>query len=334
MNSPVPIRRIAITGSSGLCGRALVRAIRERFPEVRILGLDIASPQSDPPDEFVRASVVDADLSGILSRFAADTAVHLAYMVEPCRDLRLMREVNITGTERILAAVVETGVRSVLVSSSATVFGPWPEHAVPCTEEAPLRPLPRFTYAFHKGEVEAMLTTFAAARPEIAVAWTRPAIVCGRGEKNFLSDIFLTVPFMVLPGGRDTPLQFVHADDLADATLAILAAGGRGPFNVAPPDSLTQRDLAAMMGIRAMRMPTWLVAAAARIWWTLRLPWVQTPPGLTAYLANPWLIDSSRLVSECDFSFRYSCREAFATLLPPHDTLSQDPLRSAKHPLP
>jgi nucleoside-diphosphate-sugar epimerase len=334
MPSPLPIRRIAITGSSGLCGRALVRAIRGRFPEAKTLGFDLNPPSSDPPDEFVQGSIVDADLNSILRRFAADTVVHLAYMVEPSRDRARMREVNITGTERILAAVVAAGVPRVVVSSSATVYGPWPEHAVPCTEEVPLRPPPRFTYAAHKGEVEAMLTTFAAARPEIAVAWTRPAIVCGRGEKNFLSDIFLTVPFMVLPGGRDTPLQFVHADDLADAMLAILAAVGRGPFNVSPSDALTQRDLAAMMGIAAVPMPTWLVSAAAGIWWTLRLPWVQTPPGLTDYLSHPWLIDSSRLVSDCDFSFRYSCREAFATLMPPHDTLSQDPLRSAKHPLP
>jgi UDP-glucose 4-epimerase len=176
--------------------------------------------------------------------------------------------------------------------------------------------VPSFTYAAHKGEVEAMLAEFSAGHPEIAVAWTRPGIVCGRGEKNFLSDIFLTVPFMLLPSGRDTPLQFVHADDLAAATLAILAAGGQGPFNVAPSDVLTQRDLAAMMGIRAVSLPAWLIRAAASVWWTLRLPWIRTPPGLTAYLADPWLVDSSRLFRECGFVFTHTSREAFATLLP------------------
>lgn len=315
MPSHVPIRRVAITGSSGLCGRALVRAIRRRFPEVETLGLDIALASGDPPDEFVKGSIVDVDLSGILRRFNADTVVHLAYMVEPCRDLARMRDVNVTGTERILAAVADADVSKVVVSSSATVYGPWPEHAEPCREDAPLRPLPRFTYAAHKREVEAMLATFAAAHPEIAVAWTRPAIVCASGEKNFLSDIFLTVPFMALPGGHDTPLQFVHADDLADATLAILAAGGRGPYNVAPPDALSQRDLAAMMGIRAVSLPAWLVSTAASAWWTLRLPWIRTPPGLTAYLADPWLVDSSRLTGECAFAFTHSSKAAFATLL-------------------
>jgi nucleoside-diphosphate-sugar epimerase len=296
-----------------------VRAIRRRFPEAATLGFDLNPPSSDPPDEFVKGSIVDADLCEILRRFDADTVVHLAYVVEPSRDLARMREVNVTGTERMLAAAVAARASRLVVSSSATVYGPWPEHAVPCQEDAPLRPHPRFTYAVHKGQVETMLAAFAAAHPEIAVAWTRPAIVCATGAKNFLSDIFLTVPFMALPCGRDTPLQFVHADDLADATLAILSAGGRGPYNVAPRDALTQRDLATMMGIRAVSLPMWLVTAAALFWWTLRLPWLRTPPGLTAYLSHPWLVDSSKLTADCGFSFRYSCREAFATLLPEAD---------------
>ncbi len=281
-----------------------------------ILGIDLAPANSDAPDEFVRADIRDDAVATALAQFRPDTVIHLAFMVEPCRDLRVMRDVNVRGTERVLAACVNAGVQRLLVSSSATVYGPWPEHAVPCPEDAPLRPLASFAYAAHKGEVEAMLTACAAQRPEIAVAWTRPGIVCGRGERNFLSDIFLTVPFMVLPGGADTPLQFVHTDDLADATLAILAANGRGPFNVAPPDALTQRELAAMMGIPAVRMPAWLVDAAARVWWTLRLPWVRTPPGLASYLRHPWLVDPSRLIRECGFACAHSSREAFATLLP------------------
>jgi UDP-glucose 4-epimerase len=321
-----PIRRIAITGSSGLCGRSLVRAIRQSFPDATTLGIDLAPAASDAPDEFVEANILDADIGQVLGRFSPDTVIHLAFMVEPSRNLRLMREVNVTGTARVLAAAASSGACRLLVSSSATAYGPWPEHAAPCTEDAPLRPLAAFTYAAHKGEVEAMLVVFAAEHPEIAVSWTRPAIVCGRGEKNFLSDIFLTVPFMVLPGGADTPLQFVHADDIAGATLAILDAGGRGPFNVAPPDALTQRQLAAMMGIRAVRMPAWLVTAAASVWWTLRLPWIRTPPGLTAYLRHPWLVDPSRLSRECGFACAHSSREAFATLLPEATDAGSPPL--------
>jgi UDP-glucose 4-epimerase len=316
MDASSPPRRIALTGSSGLYGRSLLRAIRQQLPDARTLGIDMTPPRHEPPDEFVRTDIRDDAVTEALAAFAPDTIIHLAFMVEPSRDLRRMREVNVDGTERVLAAAVACRASRVLVSSSATAYGPWPEHEVPCTEDAPIRPRPAFTYAAHKGEVEAMLTSFAAAHPEIAVAWTRPAIVCARGEENFLSAIFLTVPFMVLPGGADTPLQFVHASDVAAATLAILAHDGRGPFNVAPSDALTQRELAAMMGILAIRMPAWLVTAAASVWWTLRLPWIRTPPGLTAYLEHPWLIDSSRLRRECGFEFRTTSREAFATLLP------------------
>lgn len=315
MNRLPPLRRIAITGSSGLYGRALVREIRRVLPAATLLGIDLAPPRSDRPDELVEADVLDPAVARATTAFRPDTVVHLAFAVEPGRDRRRMREVNLDGTRRVLAAAAGCDACRVLVSSSATVYGPWPEHALPCPEDTPLRPRPEFAYAADKGEVEALLTSFAARHPARAVSWTRPAIIAAPGVRNFLADIFLTLPWMPLPDGADTPLQFVHEADVAAATLAILTAGGRGPYNVAPADHLTQREIAAAMGIPAVWLPFWLVATAARAWWTLRLPWIRTPPGLAAHLRHPWLVDSTRLRRECGFACAYSSREAFAALL-------------------
>jgi UDP-glucose 4-epimerase len=120
---------------------------------------------------------------------------------------------------------------------------------------------------------------------------------------------------MLLPDGHDTRLQFVHEDDLARATLAILVAGGRGPFNVAPEDSLTQREIARAMGIAAVPLPFFLIDAFARVWWTLRLPWVAAPPGLVHYLRHPWVMTSRRLNEELGFACSHSSWQAFRTLL-------------------
>lgn len=315
--SAPPLQRIAITGSSGLYGRAVIRCLRAALPDAVVLGIDAVSPAGDAPDAFVSADIRGPDSDAALAEFRPDTILHLAFAVRPSRDAAAERAINVEATARMLATAAACGIARLLVASSATVYGAWPDADAPHPESAPLRPRTDYSYAAHKGEVETLLAAFAAAHPAIAVSWTRPAIVCGPGVRNFLSDIFLTLPCMLLPDGADTPLQFVHEDDLARATLAILAANARGPFNVAPADALTQRQLARMMGIPAVPVPFAVINAVSRAWWTLRLPWIRTPPGLAHYLRHPWLIDSSRLTRELGFGFTHSSREAFATLLTP-----------------
>ena len=314
-----PLTRIAITGSSGVYGRAVVREIRHSLPTATVLGLDRQPATATTPDHFWQGDIRSAEAATALARFQPDTVIHLAYAVQPGRDFRAMESINVDGTRAVLEATARCGAARLLVASSGTVYGAWPDNPAVCDETTPLRPRPDYYYSRHKGIVEQEVAAFAAAYPQIAVAWTRPAIICGPGVKNFLTDIFLTVPCLVLPDGRDTPLQFVHEDDVARGTLAILSTGGRGAFNIAPEDTLTQRQLAAAMGIPALPLPFFAVNALARIWWTLRLPWIATPPGLVHYLRHPWVMTSGRLATQCGFRCTHSSWRAFRTLLKPAD---------------
>ena len=47
-----PLVRIAITGSSGVYGRAVVREIRRSLPEATVLGLDRQPTAAVAPDIF------------------------------------------------------------------------------------------------------------------------------------------------------------------------------------------------------------------------------------------------------------------------------------------
>lgn len=307
--------RIVITGSSGLYGRALVAEIRRRLPAARILGVDLRPAAGDPPDDFLQGHVADAAALAAVGRFAPDTIVHLAYAVQPGRDAAALRVTNVDGTRVLLGMAATLRPQRLLVASSGTVYGAWPDNPPACTETTAVRPLPGYYYSAHKGLVERMVREFAEAHPGIAVSWTRPAIVVGRGVRNFITDYFLGVPFLCLPDGRDTPLQFVHRDDLARATLAILAAAARGPFNVAPDDAVTHRALARALGVPAVPVPAAMMAAVGRLWWTLRLPWLATPPGLVGYVRYPWVMSSARLREELSFTFDYTSAAAFAELV-------------------
>jgi nucleoside-diphosphate-sugar epimerase len=312
---PVPPARLAITGSSGLYGRAVIAEIRRVLPAAHVFGIDLRPAEGDEPDEFHRCSITDPGLGDAIARFAPDTVLHLAFAVQPGRNAEAMRAANLDGTRAVLDAAAAMRPRRLLVASSATVYGAWPDNPPACDESATIRPLPGYYYSAHKGIVERMVAEFAAGRPEIAVSLTRPAIVCGRGVRNFLSDYFLGVPFLCLADGRDTPLQFVHRDDLARATLAILLASARGAFNVAPDDAVTHRQIAGALGVPAVPMPYAVMAAVGRLWWTLRLPWLATPPGLVGYVRHPWVITSRRLRGELGFTFEHSSASAFAELV-------------------
>ena len=247
--------RIAITGSSGLYGRSLIVAIRHRLPDARILGIDLRQADGDRPDDFHQGDIASPRGAEAVGRFGPDTIVHLAYAVQPGRDAAALRATNVDGTRAILDVAAGVRPRRLLVASSGTVYGAWPDNPPACSETTAVRPLPGYYYSAHKGIVERMIREFADVHPGIAVSWTRPAIVVGRGVRNFLADYFLGVPFLCLPDGRDTPLQFVHRDDLGRATLAILLASARGPFNVAPDDAMTHREMARALGVPAVPIP-------------------------------------------------------------------------------
>jgi nucleoside-diphosphate-sugar epimerase len=313
------LARIAITGSSGLYGRAAVREIRRSLPESRVLGIDCRPGDTECGDEFWQGDICDPRMAAAVAAFSPDTVVHLAYAVQPGRDLRGMRAANVEGTRRVLAAATACGVRRVLVASSATVYGAWPDSPAACDESTPLRPCPEYYYSEHKGEVERLVQEFATTHPHIAVSWTRPAIICGPGVKNFLSDIFLSLPVLFLPDGNDTPLQFVHQDDVARATVAMLVGSARGPFNLAPADALTLRQIAGLLGVAAVPVPFPVIAGLSRLWWLLRMPWFTTPPGLVRYVRHPWVVSSERLRRELGFEFEHSSREAFGQLLVTRD---------------
>ena len=319
MNGPLgtsdPPSRLVITGSSGLYGQALLAEIRRQLPGAQVLGIDVRGADGPAADECVVGDIADQAVPDLVCRFSPDTVVHLAFAVQPGRDAAAARSANIDGTRRLLDAAARARPRRLLVASSATVYGAWPDGPPVCDESAPLRPLPGYYYSAHKGIVEEMVSAFAAAHPDMAVSVTRPAIVVGRGVRNFLADYFLGVPFLGLPDGRDTPLQFVHRDDLARATLAILLASARGAFNVAPDDAVSHRQLAAALKIPAIPLPYVAMVGLGRVWWTLRLPWLATPPGLVGYVRHSWLVSSRRLRDELGFQFDYSSAAAFAELV-------------------
>jgi nucleoside-diphosphate-sugar epimerase len=202
------------------------------------------------------------------------------------------------GRTRALLRSAGAGGR-VVYTSSAMVYGAWPNNPVPLTEDAPLRPNPGFAYATAKAESERLALEWREANADARLAVLRPATVLG-GEQDRTTRLLRDV----LPTGVADPIppvQYLHGDDLADAVVLACTAGLDGVFNVAPDGWMSEEEAKA------------LTAGPVRVRLPRRLqPWLgpDVPKDLLPYLVHPWVVANDRLRAE-GWRPRYSSEEAF-----------------------
>jgi nucleoside-diphosphate-sugar epimerase len=292
---------IAITGIGGLLGRALVAGLRADAAGAahdvdHIVGLDVHVPTdlatdvTSSPDVVLHAvDVREPRLVDLLA--GVDTVVHLAFQMDPIRDVDEMRSINVDGTMNVLAAARAAGVGRVIYLSSVVAYGAHPDNDVPLTESSPLRGQPGFAYAEHKREVEDLVWLWHASSDAPALTVLRSAAVFGPGVQNFLSRV-LELP--VLPELPDAPpLQFVHVDDVVGAIMHALSTPLDGAFNVAPDGWLDHARVLALSGRRTLAMQPErmrrLVAQAHR------LGVGELEPGVVELFQHPWVLANDRL---------------------------------------
>ena len=218
---------------------------------------------------------------------AADTLVHV----------ETNGAADVDGTRALLDGA--GGARRFVYTSSAMVYGAWPNNPVPLTEDAPMRPNPGFVYATAKAESERLALEWRDANPDARLAVLRPATVLG-GDQARLTHLLRDV----LPAGVADPIppvQYLHADDLADAVAIACTAELDGVFNVAPDGWMSEEEARALSaGPVAMRLPRRL------------RPWLgpDVPSDVLPYLVHPWVVANDRLRA-AGWTPRYSSEEAF-----------------------
>jgi nucleoside-diphosphate-sugar epimerase len=228
-----------------------------------------------------------------------DVVVHLAFQMDPIRDLDAMRSINVDGTRNVLNAARSAGVGRVVYLSSVVAYGAHPDNDLPLTEASPLRGQPGFTYAEHKREVEEWLWPWLAAGDGPALTVLRSAAVFGPGVQNFLTRV-LELP--VLPELPDAPpLQFVHVDDVVGAIVHVIAAdpsgrsgsGHDGAFNVAPDGWLEYARVLALTGRRTLAIDPGRMRALVERAHRLRIG--ELEPGVVELFRHPWVLSNARL---------------------------------------
>ena len=152
--------KVLVTGSSGHLGEALVRTLRDRGGNV--VSIDLL----ESPFTSCRGSIVDRDcvrqcMSGAEIVFH-DATLHKPHVATHARQAFV--DVNITGTLNLLEEAVTAGVKSLVFTSTTSVFGralvpPAGAPAAWITED--VQPVPRNIYGVTKSAAEDLCELFS-----------------------------------------------------------------------------------------------------------------------------------------------------------------------------
>jgi UDP-glucose 4-epimerase len=298
--------RVVVVGATGNVGTSLLEALAGDDAVESVVGLARRLPRAEyAKTTFASADVVRDDL--VRHFRGADCVVHLAWLIQPSRDQRVLRSVNVDGSARVFSAVAEAGVPKLVAASSIGVYSP-----VPATgpkrrvdETWPRDGVPTSWYARHKAEMERQLDRLEREHA-VRVVRLRPALIMKRESSEEIRRLF-TGPLLPSPLVRPGRLplfphvpgavvQLVHSLDVGQAYRLAVVRDVAGAFNVAAEPELDGRRIAEAIGARAVTVPARVTRALAAAAWHARLQ-PTSPDWLDLALGVP-LLDSTRAREE------------------------------------
>jgi UDP-glucose 4-epimerase len=315
--------RYLVTGGSGYIGSGLVEQLVAGGAH-EVLICDVRPPRVFRPGVTYRELDVrdEAGVRSAVESWRPDAVVHLAFVLNPIHDEALMYAIDVEGTRNVLAACSDGGVGQLLVTSSSTAYGAFPDNPVPLTEEHPVRGVAAFEYARDKTESDRLCQLWAAQHPDRVMTIVRPCIVFGPSVDNYLLRLWTKQPFQADFGLPDPGIQFVHEDDVVSALMVLLEGRHGGAFNVAGDGVLGVAECASLIGLARRRVPLGVMRRFASAMWRLRLS--EAPPGSLAFALYPWIVSNEKLKRETSWRPRFSSRETFEITMRAHGKLPAD----------
>ena len=314
--------RYLITGGSGYIGTRLVELLSRREDTEKIVICDVVPPKGGyrPKTEFERVDVRDRGaVHSALQSANPDVLVHLAFILNPSHDEGFMYDVDVNGTHNVLEAAAEVGIRQVLVTTSGSAYGAFPDNPNPITEDHPVRGAPRFSYARDKTDSDRIVQLWALQHPDAITTIVRPCIVFGPNVDNYLLRLWTKQPFAVDAGNLDSQVQFVHEDDVVDAVSGLLIGRHAGQFNLSPDGLMTLRECAELLETPIRKMPIWLYRTIAKVLWRLRLS--EAPPGQIDFALYPWIVSNEKIKATLGWTPKHTSRETFEITMRAHGKL-------------
>ena len=204
-------------------------------------------------------------------------------------------EVDIPGTESLLTMLDDVGaISSMVLLSTALVYGARRDNPVPLTEGARVRPNPSIPAAMERASLERRCIDWSFGHG-VPCAVLRPSVVVGPDNGRWLARSPWSTSGLQV-STRTGPVQFIHVDDLVSAIDVVWSARADGPINVAPDGWLTASQVRALKGPTArLALRRSLALRAADL--GARLGLAPGDPSTILASSAPWVVANDRLRS-------------------------------------
>ncbi len=313
--------RVVVVGATGNVGTSLLGSLADEPSVESVLGVARRRPRAQfAKTEWAEADMTSDELTPLFR--GADAVVHLAWKIQPSRQLSELWRTNVDGSTRVFQAVAEAKVPSLVYASSVGAYSRGPKDRA-VDEGWPTKGIPTSFYARHKAEVERRLDDFEAENPEVRVVRMRPALIFKReaasGIRRLFAGPFLVNPLLrpslipVVPAIPGLRFQAVHSYDVGEAYRLAVTRDVRGAFNLAADPVLDPPELGRILGARPVPLPAGVARGLARLSWLLHLQ--PTPPGWLDLALGVPILDTARARTELGWTPRRSSAEALLDLL-------------------
>jgi nucleoside-diphosphate-sugar epimerase len=231
-----------VTGATGKVGNAVAHALHARGDRVRVLARDTAAAQAVLPNgvEVVCGDVTDAE-----SVRAAVEGCELVFNAmgipeQWLKDDGMFERVNARGTENVVKASREAGVRRVVHTSTIDVFAAEPGQRF---DETVVATQPKGTaYERSKQHAEELAL---AARGDMELVFVNPAAVYGPGAGEGLeAQVIEPVVRKKLPALTPGGMGVVFSEGVASGHLLAADRGRDGERYILCDRHVTLRELA------------------------------------------------------------------------------------------
>jgi len=311
-----------VTGGAGYIGSHTVRLLLARGYDVTVVDdLSKGYRHNVPPERLYELDIRNGSaLTELMRQMRFDAVVHFAAFIavgESMREPARYFGNNVGGSMHLLGAMAAAGVKRMVFSSTAAVYGT--PHASPIREDFPIQPMS--PYGESKAMVERLLRWFDEIHGLTSVCLryfnASGADPEGRlGEEHVPETHLIPLVFRAIQTGQpitvygddyDTPdgtciRDYIHVDDLAQAHILaleyLLEGGASEHFNVGTgagstvmeviraAEEVTGRKVPYVVGPRRAGDPAALVAASDRL--RGALGWNPQYAGLKTIVEHAW----------------------------------------------
>jgi len=307
--------KIFVTGATGFIGSALVRALAESGHTVHALF------RSKTKTSAVRHRNVRLFKGNILDSKSIRKAVsgchrvfHTAAMTKIwSKKPNRYHDINVAGTKNVLEAALHSGVKKVVITSTAGVFGP---SINGCVNENTIKKTRCFT-EYEKTKAEADSLALSYMKKDLHILMVCPTRVYGPGlikESNSTTrmiQLYIKGKWRIIPGSGKNIGNYVYIDDVVKGHLLAMEKGHPGEKyilggeNISYSGFFTTLKMVSQKDYTLFKLPLIMMISLSFVMKCLAEGFNVYPlitPEMVKKLTCDWVVSSDKAVRELGYS--------------------------------